>query len=541
MWSFVALGAALAIALVMLASAVPLRSDALKRRIVETLADRLNSDVSLDDLSLRVFPRLHAVGDGLVIRQRDSGDVPPLIAIKQFTVDADLLGAWRKRVAHVELRGLDISIPPDRDDDNDDKRDPRTHRLHGANRNGAAATTATTTAPDNAPRIDPKSVEGEVVIETLQSAGARLIIVPRKPGKAPKVWAIHDLTMHDVSAVAPMPFEATLTNAVPPGEIVTSGSFGPWDRENPGDTPLDGEFTFDKANLGVFKGIGGTLSSRGTFGGSLNYIDVHGQTETPDFLIEVGGHPFPLSTTYHAIVDGTNGDTVLERIDAKFLQSALVAKGAVLDGPKGEKGRTVSLDVAMTKARIEDVMTMAVKTRQPPMKGALQLSSKFLLPPGDTDVAERLTLNGRFTLSQATFTNQDVQSKIVELSRRGRGKRPEEALGRVASDFQGRFVLGDGQLALNDLRFAVPGAQVRLAGNYALKPETLAFKGNLLMDAKISQTVTGFKSMLLKVVDPLFGKDGGGSSIPIKIEGTRSEPKFGLDMGRVFKRSNATN
>ena len=51
-----------------------------------------------------------------------------------------------------------------------------------------------------------------------------------------------------------------------------------------------------------------------------------------------------------------------------------------------------------------------------------------------------------------------------------------------------------------------------------------------------AQTVTGIKSLLLKVVDPLFRRKGGGSAIPIKIEGTRADPKFGLDMGRVFKK-----
>jgi hypothetical protein len=44
--------------------------------------------------------------------------------------------------------------------------------------------------------------------------------------------------------------------------------------------------------------------------------------------------------------------------------------------------------------------------------------------------------------------------------------------------------------------------------------------------------------MLLKIVDPIFAKPGGGSSIPIKIEGTRSDPKFGLDRDRVFNRGN---
>lgn len=532
-WTLVAVGSALTIALILFISAVPLRSEILKDRIVQTLADRLNGDVALDSLTLRVLPRLHAVGSGLLIRQRGRPDVPPLIAIKQFTVDANLVGVWRKHVASVQLSGLDISIPPD-DDDSDDDRDHSDHRLHSS---GTAPTTAART--DDTLHTSPASFAGGVVIDTLESTDARLIIVPRETNKAPKVWAIHSLTMHNVSGTEPMPFDATLTNGVPPGEIVTSGRFGPWARHKPGATPLGGNFTFDNADLSVFRGIAGTLSSRGSFKGSLNRIDVNGETETPNFVIEVGGHPFPLHTTYHAIVDGTTGDTLLERIDGDFLHSTLVAKGAVLDGPTGQKGRTVSLDITMSKARIEDIMTMAVKTKPAPMTGALQLSSKFLLPPGESDVADRLRLNGQFTMLQARFTNREVQNKIVELSLRGRGKKAEGAPPeQVASDFKGRFVLGGGRLTLNGLVFAVPGAQVQLAGQYALKPETLAFKGNLLMDVKISQTVSGFKSLLLKVVDPLFGRPGGGSTIPIKIEGTRNDPKFGLDVGRVFSRGN---
>lgn len=195
--------------------------------------------------------------------------------------------------------------------------------------------------------------------------------------------------------------------------------------------------------------------------------------------------------------------------------------------------------MTIPKGRIEDIMRMAVKQKTPPMVGAMQLTTKFVLPPGKNDVVERLRLNGRFSLGGATFTNREVQAKIVELSRRGRGK-VEESLVKeaVASDFRGLFALGGGRLELKDLMFAVPGAQVRLAGRYALKPETLAFKGNLLLDAKVSETVGGWKSWLLKVADPLFRRDGGGSQIPIKIEGTRNDPKFGLDMGRVFKRGN---
>jgi hypothetical protein len=58
------------------------------------------------------------------------------------------------------------------------------------------------------------------------------------------------------------------------------------------------------------------------------------------------------------------------------------------------------------------------------------------------------------------------------------------------------------------------------------------------MDAKVSQTVGGIKGLLLKVVDPIFKKNGGGSAIPIKIGGTVKEPSVGLDMRRVFRRGN---
>jgi hypothetical protein len=533
-WVLGTLGAALAVLIVLLASATPLRSQVLKQRIIDSLSSKLNSDVTLDDLSLRMYPRLHVEGSGLRIRDRRRHDVPPLIAINSFSVDADLVGLWRKRVGRVELRGLDISIPPDDDDDGpDEPKQERPHRLHD---NGAAiATTGVTREEKHSNARQP--LQSGVIIDTLVSQDARLIVIPRQSGKQPKTWAIHSLAMRQVGADQSMPFKAILTNAVPPGEILTDGQFGPWNADNPGRTPLSGAFTFDHADLSVFNGIAGVLSSRGTFGGSLNYIDVNGATETPDFLVRIGGHPFGLSTKYHAVVDGTNGDTRLEQIDAHFLNTTLEAKGAVLDGPPGTKGRTVSLDVSIPQGRIEDIMRMAVKQNTPPMVGAMRLSTKFLLPPGESDVVDRLRLNGMFNLAGAKFTNREVQAKIVELSRRGRGK-PDAAAEResVASDFRGQFALGGAGLTLKKLMFAVPGAQVHLDGTYALKKEALAFKGDLLLDAKVSQTVSGWKSLLLKIADPLFKREGGGSSIPIKIEGTKDDPKFGLDMGRIFKR-----
>jgi hypothetical protein len=516
-WALLSLVGLFVVLAAMFMAAVPLSTNTLRHRIIRTLSAELESDVELGALHLRVFPGLRAEGADLRIRRRGMGDYPPLIAIKSFHVDGSLIGLWRKHVDHVQLDGLDIDIPPSQARDKQKERERDQRSAAGA-------------------KHDPLKDAG-VVIDRVDTNDARLIILPFERDKEPKVWAIHHLRMHDVGSLRPWPFEATLTNGVPPGEIDVNGTFGPWHRDEPGDTPLEGAFYFAKANLSVFKGISGTLSSQGYFGGTLEKLEANGETDTPDFTITVGGHPFPLHVKYQALIDGTNGNTRLKQIDAWFLNSYLHATGAVLDARKGRHGRTVTLDVAMDKSRIEDVMKMAVKASAAPMVGALKLNTTFLLPPGENDVADRLRLDGRFWIAKARFTNDDVQGKIEELSRRGRGKTAKPAKERVASNFQGRFKLADGRLALPDVSFDVPGAKVELAGVYALKAETIDFKGQLLLDAKISQTTTGLKSLLLKAADPFFKqKDGSGSVIPIKISGSRRAPDFGLDMRRVFKR-----
>jgi hypothetical protein len=532
-WAGLSLIGALVIFGAMLTRVVPMSSDVLRQRIIAALSDKLDSDVELGTLTMRVFPGLRADGADLRIRRRGTPDgMPPLITVKSFHVDANLIGLWRKHVKHVQLDGLEIAIPP--------KAVRREQKAIDREQDRAEAADPTRVAkPEPTPeekRQDPLKVGG-VILDRVDTDDAKVIIIPSRLEKAPKVWAIHHLRMYELGAPRSWPFEATLTNGVPPGEIGVDGHFGPWSREEPGDTPLDGNFLFEKADLGVFKGISGTLSSHGSFDGTLDTIRAYGETDTPDFTIKVGGHPFPLHTKYQALIDGTNGDTRLENIDAWFLSSYLHATGAVLDGPKGERGRTVSLVVDMNNARIEDVMKMAVKTATPPMTGALKLKTTLLLPPGEIDVSERLRLDGQFSIISAKFTSYDVQGKIEELSKRGSANAAEPAKAQVASDFHGQFKLADGRLALSALTFAVPGATVQLAGVYALKPETIDFRGQLLLDAKISQTVTGVKSVLLKVIDPLFKqKDGTGSSIPIKIEGTREAPAFGVDVKKVFNK-----
>jgi hypothetical protein len=493
---------------------IPFSSKILSERVTETLADRLDAEVALDGLTLRAFPTLHAVGAGLTIRHKGRTDVPPLVTIKSFTMDTSLLSAWRRHVEHVSLEGLEIHIPPgDDNDDHDDVERP----------------TATSGA---------HLFKGpQVIVDDLVADAAKLVIVPRDRSRLHRTWVMHRLRVYNVSVDTEMPFETTLTNAVPPGEIISTGTFGPWHRDDPGHTPIAGRFSFEHANLGVFKGISGTLASNGTFSGRLETIHAIGEADVPDFKVDVG-HALPLHVSYDAVIDGTNGDTRLDRVDATFLNTSLTAAGGIYD-VEGVKGRDVKMKVVIDKGRLEDLMHLAVNTDPPPMTGAVRLQANFVIPAGEMNVVDKIRLAGQFSIAGGRFTNAGVQQRINEMSLRASGKlakaKEQPAAPRVASDFQGRFELRDGVLRMPTLVFDIPGAAVKLRGHYALRRETLDFAGNLYMDAKVSQTVTGWKSMLLKMADPLF-RENGKTVVPVKITGTRSAPAFGMDVGRIFKK-----
>jgi len=485
-------------------------------RAVAAINSRFQSEVALTSLEVSLLPRPRVRGEGLTIRHHGRTDVVPLIQVGTYTATAGVGGLLRTPIHLdvVELDRMDISIPP------------------GGLRNSAHAEGASP-AEDTGSRVVRAGAAGpeDLKIDKIISRQTRLEIVPRDPGKLPRVFEIHNLVMRGLGDGDGAPFEASLTNPTPRGLITTHGTFGPWRADDPRATPIRGEYGFKDANLDTIKGISGVLSSRGAYSGVLERIDVKGQTDAPDFSIDLAGQPVHLKTTFHAVVDGTNGNTFLEQVEARLLETAIVAKGAV-ERTEDIKGRQVTLDVEIRDGRIEDVLKLGVKGEKPPMTGRMQLAAKFRLPAGDRDVMERLELDGTFKLAQAHFTNVDVQERIDTLSRRGRGDVTNEGRS-VVSNFSGAFVLRLGSLSFSSLQFAVPGALVQLAGVFDLKAETLDFAGHLLLDAPLAETTTGVKSLMARAAQPFFRRPGGGSRLPIRISGPRAKPEFGLDVKKA--------
>jgi len=241
----------------------------------------------------------------------------------------------------------------------------------------------------------------------------------------------------------------------------------------------------------------------------------------------------PLHTEFHAIVDGTTGDTYLQPVTARILNSSLVAHGSVMR-TKDPEGHRVELDVMIEKGRIEDLLKLAVGTDPPIMTGSVRLRTKFDLPPGKPDFAKRLRLAGNFQVSGAHFTNEKIQAKIDALSMRSQGKpklAQDNIPDNVQSDVNSTFGLDNGLISFSQLEFRVPGTQVNLTGTYSLDGNQIDFHGKARLDAKLSHTVTGWKSILLKPADPFFSKNGAGTELPVKVTGIKSEPHFGSDFG----------
>jgi hypothetical protein len=195
------------------------------------------------------------------------------------------------------------------------------------------------------------------VIDEIVSKDARLEIATRKANKLPRVFEIHDLIMRGFGLPEGAAFQAGITNAIPRGRIETTGVFGPWLTEEPTLTPIRGEYSFRNANLNDIKGIAGILSSVGQYRGTLERIEVDGQTETPDFSIDLAEST---GAAVHALQGHRgrhNGDTWLDRVDAKLGQSNIIASGAVVR-ERDVKGRHVALDIQIRDARIEDILRL---------------------------------------------------------------------------------------------------------------------------------------------------------------------------------------
>jgi len=476
--------------------------------VIQSLERRYQCEVELKSFDVAFFPEVSITGEGLVLNRQGLSGPTPLASIRKFSASGNWLSLMHqpRHFGRVRLEGLVLVIPP------------RSNQAATHDQQRQHETSITT-----------------FVLDEILADDAVLKIVSSNPQKPPHEFDIHRLKMESVGVGQPMPFQVTLTNPVPVGQIQSKGSFGPWNSTDPSLTPVSGSYKFAKADLSTIRGLGGILTSLGKYDGVLGEIKVQGETDTPDFDLGISGNRVPLKTQFSAVVDGVSGDVLLQRVDAQLLGSKILARGRVARVPEG-KGRFILLDVTAGPARLEDFLRLALKSSTPSLTGALSLQTKLDLHPGEEVIAKRLKLDGSYDVQSARFTDPQTEAKITGLSRRGQGKPGDQEIQNTPFDLAGRFSLAQSQATFPRLIFSLPGASLHLQGAFGLTNQALDFHGDLRLQARVSQTTRGIKSLLLKPVDRLFERNGAGTVVPLKITGTRASPTFQVDYGKVLRR-----
>jgi hypothetical protein len=473
--------------------------------VVRSLSERFASRVELGSIHVSAFPEMSATGENLTVYYHNRADVPPMIKIRQFKFHLGFMGVLLvpRHIRGVHIDDMVITIPP--------RGEP----------------------PGNPPAPPPTAKKQKplphIVVDEVVCDETTLLILPKQAGKPPLDFDIHDLILKSVGTAKPFSFRGNLTNAKPVGEIKTTGNFGPWAIDDPGSTPVSGNYTFTDADLGPFPGIAGKLSSTGKYSGVLQSLEVQGVTDVPGFSLDPVGRAVPLHTEFYATVDGTNGDTYLHPVRATLIHSEITANGSVVRVPE-KQGHLITLDVVSPKARLEDLLQLSTKSNQPMMTGMVNLKTKLILPPGKVRVLDKLVLDGEFTVSDGRFASSDVRDKLAAFSRHAEGQPDNPDAGSAVSDLHGKFHVKNGVITFEKLTFSVPGAVIRLDGTYKMRGQELDFNGDLRTDAKISEMVGGKKSFFLKAIDPFFSKEGAGTLIPIGITGTRDNPTLEISM-----------
>jgi hypothetical protein len=435
----------------------------------------------------------------VVIRFHARGDIPPVLAIRklEFGVDLGTLFDSTKHVPYVTVDGLESSIPP--------KSDQPSPSGGGSD-----------------------SIPGpRVTIDRVDIRNARLVILPRDAARKPLDFDISKLLLESAGTGAAMKYTADLANPKPPGKIQSKGTFGPWNAEEPGDTPLAGDYNFHDADLSVFNAIAGTLQSTGQFSGTLDSVHARGEARVNDFRLKAAGNPVPLWTRFEVLVDGTNGNTMLKPVIARLGSTDFTTTGGVIKREK-EGRKAIDLEVTMPRGRLRDILRLAMKG-PPFLEGEIALKTRISIPPLSGRMKEKLLLDGRFNVLKGHFSKATVQDQIDSFSRRAQGRPKDEQIDEVFTKMRGEFHLENQVLSLRSLVFEVPGAHVALNGKLNLKADVLDMHGTLKMQAKVSQTMTGWKRWALKPVDPFFAKNGAGTFLRIQVEGSSKEPKFGRD------------
>lgn len=469
-----------------------------QKSVTEDLHEASDSTISFSHFRSTILPHPGCILDE--VRFEHGPGHFTFITIQRLTIEGSYLGLLRRHVRRIVAEGARVFFAP---------------MGHG---------TSFHVQPSN------------TVVDELIADGSVVEFASADPHHQPLRFDIHRALVNHVQQRDALLYHLKFHNPNPPGEISVSGSFGPWPHNEAQQTPVSGEYILEHADLSTYGNIAGFVDSAGKFRGALQHIDISGTTETSNFEVKSGHHPTHLSTRFDAYVDAMHGDTFLKRVDARLGRSVLAVEGSIARTPD-HKGKLTKLQFSSRNGRIEDLLGLFVKAPRAPMSGPLSFLARVEIPPGNQPFLARVKLDSQFGINAGNFTNSSTQTDVDKLSAGARGASKENPE-TVLTDLKGTVSLADGMSRFDDLSFRVPGAHARLHGTYSILNYRIDLHGRMRVDTNVSETTTGAKALLLKIMDPFFKKKKKGEVVPVHIAGTYDHPQFGLDLNQQKKKVN---
>jgi AsmA-like C-terminal region len=470
-----------------------------KAAVTKSLEQASSSQVEITGFHGTYFPHPGCVAEKVIFRRTSGSTTPPLITISRLIIQSSYLGLLAKRITRIVADGMTVFIPAQ-------------------------------------PSAEKFSSSSHATIDELVANNSTLEFESRVPGKQPTRFAIHELRLREIAEGRAVTFHVSLTNPEPPGEITANGKLGPWRLGKTSQTPVSGEYVFEHADLSVFQGIGGLLSSTGKFDGTLGRIGVLGAAEVPDFRVTGSSHRVDLKTNFNAFVNAKTGDVLLDRVESQFGNTKILTTGSIAR-KADQNSRVTELDINAHQGRIQDFLNLFIVAQTPPMTGITSLHAHVLFRSGKRPFLKKVELKGEFGINSGDFTAPQTQENVNKLSAEARAENDRDP-GTALSDLKGNVTAHNGRAEFSYLSFTIAGAFAIMQGTYDLISEKINLHGVLRLDSSLSHTEHGPRALLLKALQPFFKRHGKGSKVAVKITGTYDHPSFGVDL--AGQKENAT-
>lgn len=471
-----------------------------RHRVVDPqLSDVFGSEVKFSQYHRTYFPDPGFVASGITLRRKSAPDQPPFGSVQKVVVR----GRWsdlfmlRKRVEMVEVSGLHVVVPPP-----------------GSRANREEFPSGSLTDFEGPDILIDYCVFRDAVLDIMSPNGHRTS------------FRFHRLQIRNLQKGRVLTYDVDMENAIPTGRIQAWGTFGPLNAKNFGATPVTGHFSFSSIQLDQIGELKGTMASKGQFKGPLAAIQAEASSETPDFAISDGTRS-PVSGWVKCMVNGLNGDVILQQVEARSGETIVHSSGSV----KGD-AKVANIDFKVAAGRAQDVLRPFVSSRVP-ITGPVSLHGHAYVGPSKPGVAflKRLRVDGAFDVPAERVTNSSTQKSLTAFSQRASGQDKshlkEARSGSdadqstdVLSSFEGPVTIRNGIANSDRLTFRVVGAEANLRGTFNFNNEAVHLTGDLKMKTDISHVTTGFKSALLKPFAPFFKKKEAGAVVPIAVTGS---------------------